>query len=64
METEWCKVGDIVSLKSRGPRMTVVWIGSDGVMCQWFNRAGDLKSGSFPVESLEPVIDEPRGDGE
>ena len=52
------KVGDIVSLKSGGPDMTIKAesvSSSSGVItytCQWF--AGKkLESGSFPPESLE-----------
>ncbi|MCL6366201.1 DUF2158 domain-containing protein [Pectobacterium carotovorum subsp. carotovorum] len=46
------KVGDIVSLKSGGPEMTVKAVYSDGdITCQWF--AGKkLESGDFPVSSL------------
>jgi uncharacterized protein YodC (DUF2158 family) len=50
------KVGDVVQLKSGGPRMTVNSIGNDnGVMsawCSWFDNKNVEKSGVFPVTSL------------
>ena len=46
-------VGDVVRLKSGGPRMTVVgrmW-GSDQLLCSWFE--GDRSHmGSFPSKAL------------
>lgn len=46
------KVGDVVQLKSGGPRMTVSEVDSDGVTCSWF--AGtDNKIGHFPADALE-----------
>jgi uncharacterized protein YodC (DUF2158 family) len=50
------KVGDVVQLKSGGPRMTVNSVGDDnGVMsawCSWFDSKQQEKSGVFPVSSL------------
>ena len=55
------KIGDIVQLKSGGPKMTVTLIPSSDknvVHTSWF--AGSKKeSGAFPVEALIPVKDEP-----
>lgn len=65
------KVGDVVTLKSGGPNMTVQRIIDDSrsqantlasmrggevgdVVCQWFDET-DLKSNTFPPESLETV---------
>ena len=46
------KVGDLVQLKSGGPRMTVDQIDSDGcVKCKWFFE-GQLREGAFRVTSL------------
>lgn len=47
------KAGDVVVLKSGGPRMTVQGEGDfEGqVLCQWFDK-GEVKTGSFPAASL------------
>lgn len=50
------KIGDIVKLKSGGPRMTVSDedIGNGMVRCQWF--AGSrLSWGHFDPHSIEPA---------
>jgi uncharacterized protein YodC (DUF2158 family) len=57
MEIEY-KAGDVVHLKSGGPKMTVtevrMWNGKMRVWCEWFS--GDKNSSdSFPPESLKPV---------
>ena len=37
------KTGDVVQLKSGGPRMTVNDVPASGsVLCNWFNREGDV----------------------
>lgn len=48
------QVGDMVKLKSGGPTMTVHLISSN-VMCQWFDSAGVLKSGTFLPAQLKKV---------
>jgi uncharacterized protein YodC (DUF2158 family) len=53
------KAGDIVQLKSGGPRMTVskIYNDGDGVMrarCDWFED-NKPQYGSFPVLSLKHV---------
>ena len=53
------QIGDIVQLKSGGPKMTVTSISArkDSVGTVWF--AGSKKEvGGFPVETLIPVKDE------
>ena len=57
--SEKFQTGDIVQLKSGGPKMTVVGYAdifgtSDKktVRCQWF-AGSKLESGSFPEDSLE-----------
>lgn len=52
------KIGDIVQLKSGGPKMTVTKIfDDDSVHTSWF--AGSKKeTGVFPVQSLVHVSDE------
>jgi uncharacterized protein YodC (DUF2158 family) len=54
-------VGDVVRLKSGGPKMTVMWLpGPDtsGYTCAWFPSDEDRKILSFPAESLELVDDD------
>ncbi len=48
------KTGDLVTLKSGGPIMTVQEAahGDDHVWCQWFS-GKKLERGRFPIASLE-----------
>ncbi|WP_352570255.1 YodC family protein [Mesorhizobium opportunistum] len=51
------KIGDTVQLKSGGPIMTVVNVGTsasniESVWCQWFNDKGKPESGTFPVAAV------------
>lgn len=57
------KKGDVVCLKSGGPKMTVVDIGNygplgprDGVKCKWFDKAS-LREEVFDSEGLKKVDD-------
>jgi len=49
--------GDIVQLKSGGPKMTVSWTqitsGGQKVYVNWFNNVGDNKSDSFSENMLK-----------
>jgi len=46
--------GDVVQLKSGGPTMSVHTVGGDGgIFCQWFDKDGVLKNGSFQSEQLK-----------
>jgi uncharacterized protein YodC (DUF2158 family) len=60
---ETFNAGDIVKLKSGGPRMTVENLGRDSrsgasrVTCTWFE-GGDVKSHVFPAEALERAGDD------
>ena len=47
------KSGDLVQLKSGGPKMVVDRYVKKRVCCQWFS-GGKLQSGSFPEASLQP----------
>ena len=55
-------VGDVVTLKSGSPRMTVTYVGpvaltaGDWVVCQWFDEHGELRQEMFEQEQvrLEP----------
>lgn len=48
------KSGDVVRLKSGGPRMTVKWVGEkiDGVQASWFDGT-DAREQNFTEEQLE-----------
>lgn len=58
---EQIKAGDVVQLKSGGPRMTVssvhVWQGRQEANCDWFEGMKQC-SGSFPLTSLKIVAEE------
>lgn len=55
-------VGDVVTLKSGGPRMTVTAIGpaalasGEWLLCEWFDEQGELRQERFEREHvrLEP----------
>jgi uncharacterized protein YodC (DUF2158 family) len=47
------KVGDVVKLKSDGPKMTIQSLRGDMVDCVWFGPDGNVKHSSFPAEALE-----------
>ncbi len=47
--------GDVVQLKSGGPRMTVREVAGDNdVYCEWFDQK-DVKRGAFKAAMLEKV---------
>jgi uncharacterized protein YodC (DUF2158 family) len=45
------KIGDIVQLKSGGPKMTVEKVGATGITCQWF-AGSKLEMGHFPKDAV------------
>ena len=53
------KPGDIVQLKSGGPKMTVTeareWNGEIRVWCSWFDEHNKPQSDSFPMAALKQV---------
>lgn len=60
------KKGDVVRLKSGGPKMTVEEVGDygplgpeNGAKCTWFE-GNKHNSNTFAVETLEPASDGPR----
>ena len=55
--------GDIVRLKSGGPKMTVQDAKGEAVTCKWFDRNGKLHSDGFPASLLEAFIARPRPEG-
>ncbi|PMS14948.1 DUF2158 domain-containing protein [Trinickia dabaoshanensis] len=48
---EFC-VGDVVTLKAGGSRMTVTAVASDAVVCQWFDEQGEFRQDRFAREAL------------
>lgn len=48
--------GDVVMLKSGGPKMTINWLDGEGMgkvaHCQWFDNSDVIKSEVFGVSSL------------
>lgn len=49
------KQGDVVTLKSGGPKMTIqAEVKRDLWQCSWFDE-GELREGMFVTESLQPV---------
>lgn len=50
------KIGDVVQLKSGGPKMTIADTQSNpaGILCAWFDKA-EVKSSRFPPEALAPI---------
>lgn len=46
------KVGDVVQLKSRGPKMTIAEIKDGIALCHWFD-GSKHESKSFPVTIIE-----------
>jgi len=48
------QAGDVVQMKSGGPTMTINAINNDrSVFCQWFDKDGALKTGSFQAAQLK-----------
>ncbi|HTH75719.1 MAG TPA: YodC family protein [Trinickia sp.] len=45
-------VGDVVTLKAGGSRMTVTALVTDGVLCQWFDEQGEFRQENFDREAL------------
>ncbi len=50
--------GDIVQLKSGGPRMTVVCMKNDGVLCCWFSDSSCYCNSVIPIHCLKRWGDE------
>jgi uncharacterized protein YodC (DUF2158 family) len=54
-EEQEFSAGQLVSLKSGGPVMTVSGIENECVTCQWFGEGDEIRTGSFGPELLELV---------
>lgn len=51
------EIGNVVQLRSGGPKMTVHSLVSDGdVVCQWFE-GNEVHEENFPKEVLKKVIE-------
>lgn len=52
-------IGDVVTLKSGGPRMTVMYAGPVGfaaghwLICQWFDECGELRQDMFADDMVQ-----------
>ncbi len=61
-QAEQFNVGDVVTLKAGGPRMTVTYVGpvasaaGNRLVCQWFDEHGELRQDMFELDNvrLEP----------
>ncbi len=51
--------GDVVRLKSGGPKMTVLAENNQTIECQWFDRNGKLHKDSFQTVMLDAFIPRP-----
>ncbi|RFU46958.1 YodC family protein [Paraburkholderia sp. DHOC27] len=55
------RAGDLLTLKSGGPAMTVTWAGpvvfapGTWTICQWFDKDGELRQEMFSETMLERV---------
>ena len=54
MQEEQFKPGDIVILKSGGPRMTIATVEERSALCEWFSDDQQAQSKSFALTSLKP----------
>ena len=50
-------LGDVVTLSSGGPQMTVKWVGEEygtpTACCSWFDAKGELKENTFAPAQLK-----------
>jgi uncharacterized protein YodC (DUF2158 family) len=46
------KKGDVVTLKSGGPKMTVAWVEQDEALCEWFDSKSDSQQKRFALAVL------------
>jgi len=54
MADEAFKVGDVVMLKSGGPKMTVSFVSDESglIECTWFDKSGERKHDEFSPDTL------------
>jgi uncharacterized protein YodC (DUF2158 family) len=53
------KIGDIIQLKSGGPKMTITEVDGKHVRTVWFG-GSKLENGRFPLEAIAPFKEEPK----
>ena len=53
MADEKFKPGDVVSLRSGGPRMTIATVDGQSAFCEWFTDDQQPQSRSFALTSLK-----------
>lgn len=53
------QIGDIVRLKSGGPKMTITALDDASASCAWFDRNGRNQSDDFPLATIEMFIARP-----
>ena len=53
MAEEQIKPGDIVSLRSGGPRMTIATVDGQSAFCEWFTDDQQPQGRSFALTSLK-----------
>jgi len=53
------KVGDIVRLRSGGPKMTVCVMEGDRIGCEWFDEKGEHKIRTFDKAVLDKIEEQP-----
>jgi len=53
------QIGDVVRLKSGGPKMTLTDIEEASISCVWFDRNGKRQTGVFPAATVEPFVARP-----
>ena len=61
MKDDLMEIGDIVRLKSGGPKMTIVSIDeSAGASCTWFDRNGKRHESVFALATVEAFVARPQ----
>lgn len=53
------QIGDIVRLKSGGPKMTITQMDETTISCAWFDRNGRDQKNTFPAETVERFVARP-----
>lgn len=55
------KSGDVVILRSGGPKMTIRWVeeeyGTLTASCSWFDTKGEIREKTFSTDQLKPSDD-------
>lgn len=59
-ETNKLEVGDVVSLLSGGPKMTIESIAGASVQCVWFHVSSIVPRDERPFSKETPLFDQPQ----